>query len=139
MNRLLLALFSMAALCLFAHAAPPAARTARTARVRMRMDEDWRFRRDPKPSAHQQLSWQWRAATVPSLNVAHLPTDLEEGDWYNTTPGEDVFHNRLGFAWYRTTIPALAAKGTGPLTLHFEGIDDNAAIYLNGVRLTEHF
>src|SRR5947209_7420145 len=107
MNRIAAGLVSLAALSLMtgAFGAPAKAKVAKSPRVRMLIDAVWRFRRDPKPAARQQLAWQWRTASVTSLNVTHLPTDLDQGDWFNTTPGEDVFHNRLGFVWYRASLP----------------------------------
>ncbi len=41
----------------------------------------------------------------------------------------------MGFVWYRTRLPQQEGAGH---TLHFEGVDDNATVYLNGRRLTRH-
>ena len=43
-----------------------------------------------------------------------------------------MFDNKPGFAWYRTTLPAIAGVTR---SLWFEGVDDNAFVYLNGKRL----
>ncbi len=120
--------------------AQPARRNAvqRSPRVRIRIDADWRFRRDAKPARGSEFVWTTRSASVTTLDLAKLPTDLDQGDWQPTKLGNDVFHGRPGFAWYRTTVPVISARGDGPLALHFEGIDDNASVYLNGVKLVTH-
>lgn len=49
--------------------------------------------------------------------------------------GQDMFGGRVGFAWFRTTLPTIF--GTIP-NLHFEGVGDNATVSLNGQRLISH-
>ncbi len=55
--------------------------------------------------------------------------------WNDTQTGKDVFNSRRGFAWYQATLPASAAKHKW---LHFETVDDNGAVYLNGLKLASH-
>jgi beta-galactosidase len=107
-------------------------------RVRVRFDAGWRFRRDPAPAAAggEAFRWSWRRADVNTLDLPSLPADLEQGDWQPTSPGRDVFRGRRGFVWYRADLGA-GAKGQGQ-ALHFEGVDDNAVVYLNGARFMRH-
>src|SRR5207302_1175592 len=120
-----------------AAASSPAADSA--GRIRMRFDAGWRFRRDPEArgaAGDGAYRWSWRPAEVASLNLPKLPADLERGDWQPATVGQDVFHGRRGFAWFRADMGA-DPKGAERV-LHFEGVDDNAAVYLNGTRLAQH-
>lgn len=107
-------------------------------RVRVWFDAGWRFRRDPAPVPAVQgtLRWSWRPADVSTLDLTALPADLDQGDWRPVTPGQDVFRGRRGFAWYRADLGA--GPNGGDRVLHFESVDDNAAVYLNGVQLQRH-
>ena len=104
------------------------------------MDADWRFSLDKSAALLSSTSlsaWRWRVGQ-PGEEAAMTPTALDTagGDWKDAATGEDVFHGRAGFAWFRATLPALtAARGR---ILHFEGVDDNATVYLNGRKLTHH-
>ena len=84
---------------------------------------DWRAEKnDDSGQADESL------ASVPALDTT--------GDgWRTAHTGDDVFHGRVGFAWMVTPLP----DASGPhRTLHFEGVDDNATVYLNGTRLKHH-
>jgi len=104
------------------------------------MDAGWRFNQDKSAALRNAVpvtGWRWRAGQpgeAAPMTAATL--DTTSGDWQDAGSNEDVFHGRAGFAWFRTTLPALAA-GPGR-TLRFEGVDDNATVYLNGQKLTHH-
>jgi len=104
------------------------------------MDAGWRFNQDKSAALRNAVpvtGWRWRAGQpgeAAPMTAAVL--DTTSGDWQDAGSNEDVFHGRAGFAWFRTTLPALAA-GPGR-TLRFEGVDDNATVYLNGQKLTHH-
>lgn len=107
-------------------------------RIRIRMDADWKFLRDPLPGPRTSgpFNWSWKPADVSDLQTAVVPPDIDSGNWRSVAVGTDVFHDRVGFAWFRTdlgTDPATEAK-----SLHFESVDDNAAVFLNGHRLIVH-
>lgn len=106
--------------------------SAASPRERIRIDAGWRFHRgDLGQNAGFALSaWRWTAAESTAL-----PAPGAESNWQEAGPGLDVFHGRRGFAWFRATLPAVAAKGR---TLHFESVDDNASVWLNGRMLTHH-
>lgn len=61
--------------------------------------------------------------------------DMSGGNWKDTTSGPDVFGGRVGFAWYRAMLPALALPHR---FLRFTSVDDNATVYLNGKQLAHH-
>jgi len=104
------------------------------------MDADWRFSQD-KPAtllnATALSAWRWhigQPGEEAAMTAAAL--DTTGGDWKDAASGDDVFHGRVGFAWFRATLPAFAAaRGR---TLRFEGVDDNATVYLNGQKLMHH-
>ena len=53
--------------------------------------------------------------------------------WQPAQIGQDVFNAKRGFAWYRTTLPAVP----GPhRRITFANVDDNATVYLNGKKLS---
>jgi beta-galactosidase len=117
---------------------------ATSERQRILLDSDWRFYRGELASAVGQTQglsitrWRWVADDVgktDSGKMADPALDTSGGDWKDATTGQDTFNGRVGFAWFRTTLPGDAASGR---TLHFDGVDDNATVYLNGVKLTTH-
>ena len=106
-------------------------------RLRQSLDAGWRFRVDPVATLDQKTSiadWTWSPASDNEIgDVSRL--DESKHTWQQATLGQDVFNNKPGYAWYRTTLPALAGTGR---TLHFRGVDDNAVVFLNGKRLASH-
>lgn len=109
-------------------------------RQRILMDADWRFKMDaPQPltGVTEIKRWRWRAEmggpqnTVP---VAVPGDDPEGAGWKNAAPGDDVFRGRGGYAWFRTPLPPTP----GPHRVLRLKVDDNADIYLNGVKIARH-
>ena len=119
----------------------PALRAAEPSpRQHILMDADWRFHpvapvvlSHPAPVA----AWRWRAGQASEAALVAAPdADTTGADWKDVVaPGPDVFGGRAGFAWYRATLPDL--RGPGRL-LHFDSVDDNAMVYLNGKQLVHH-
>jgi beta-galactosidase len=84
------------------------------------------------------IQWVWTPddnATNDAL--AMTSTNLDTSSWQSASIGQDVFSNRVGSAWFRSSLDALTTSGR-PLTLHFLGVDDNATVYLNGALLGAH-
>ena len=112
---------------------------APSARQHILMDAGWRFHQDAPVVLRNAVSvtgWRWRVGQADEATAMTAATlDTAGGDWQTAADGADVFQGRNGFAWFRTTLPALAARGR---TLRFDGVDDNATVYLNGQRLTHH-
>ncbi len=127
------ALLIASALTLHAQTASPPVRQRRL------LDAGWRFlRMAPAAPDHASAvtSWRWRpglASEAAQVTAAGL--DTSGGGWKDVPTGQDTFGGRIGFAWYRATLPALSFPRR---TLHFEGVDDNATVYLNGMELTHH-
>ncbi len=92
------------------------------------------------PAQVEVANWKWRAATGlrASRLAAQLPADVDpnSGDWHTlTNASEDVFNRQRGFAWFTTTLGDIAGPSR---RLHFENVDDNATVYLNGKRIGAH-
>ena len=79
-------------------------------------------------------TWQWKTAAGADTGGPETVALTADG-WQETQLGTDVFGKKRGFAWFRTTLPASAGAHHG---VHFEDVDDNATVYLNGKRLARH-
>ena len=124
-------------------AAPPQLQAAGD-RQRIRLDAGWRFHRGEVPGAAINVEgvpvtdWRWIADDAGPQDADKMSApdlDTSGGEWKDAKTGDDTFKGRLGFCWFRTSLPA--APGHAP-TLHFEGVDDNATVYLNGQKLATH-
>ncbi len=108
---------------------------AATPRQRVLLDAHWRFHRGdfPGQAGSAITNWRWMA-DAPGTQVVFPPARAELR-WREATAGQDVFKGRVGFAWFRTTLPDTARRGR---TIHFDSIDDNATVFLNGKQLVHH-
>lgn len=77
------------------------------------------------------LEWRWKNGGANDNLVA---PDLKTDDWPVAKTGEDTFNHKKGTQWYRATLPDIPA----PRVLHFESVDDEAVVYLNGQKLMQH-
>lgn len=70
------------------------------------------------------------------VNVMTVPGINTDGpQWHDATIGTDVFNGRIGYAWFRTTLPSLPYPNR---YVHFTAVDDNAIVFLNGKELVAH-
>ena len=107
------------------------------------LDEGWKFHRGDVPAemfgkSQSITDWRWCTSQrgedeSDTMAAPGLKTDADP--WQDARPGDDVFKNKRGFAWFRTMLPAMPA---GQMLLRFESVDDNASVYLNGKYLTWH-
>ncbi|HEX8463451.1 MAG TPA: beta-galactosidase [Abditibacterium sp.] len=77
-------------------------------------------------------TWRWRNAQGAAETP---PADATGAGWQNSTTGQNTFNGRAGFAWYFTTLGNIAGPNR---VVHFEDVDENATVYLNGQRLLQH-
>ena len=118
-----------------AHAAPPA-----PMRQRVLIDADWRFQMDTSATlanAAEIRTWRWRSDARGLQDAASLTAsdaDTAGPEWRDAAPGDDVFQGRSGYAWFRATLPDIPS----PHRLLRLKADDNADVYLNGVKLAHH-
>ena len=110
-------------------------------RTHTRFDADWKFYLDPNSvgGGNDIAEWMWWPVdgTVDS-NAPRLDLNGDQ-QMQRVAAGADVFHGRRGFAWFQVVVnkqiaPALLNR----TVLHFESVDDNATVYLNGVRILHH-
>ncbi|MDR3709883.1 MAG: beta-galactosidase GalA [Capsulimonadaceae bacterium] len=141
--RSLTPLFVLLALPLLLSIAPSRAAVPATLRVRQRIDGGWRFKRDDSgvaslPAGASITSWRWmpdESAPADAEAMAAPVLDTSAPPWKNAAPGDDIFHGRIGYAWMRAVVSG-AVKA--PATIHFESVDDEGTVYLNGTRLGHH-
>jgi beta-galactosidase len=139
-RRSVLALATALALARLIATGAPAA-PADSPRSVLSLDKDWRFHRGtlfPGRFGGPITAWRWKAddrgeRAAAEMAAPDLDTDGE--GWQDARPGDDVFHGRRGFAWFRTVLPAAPARQP---VVHFYSVDDNAVVYLNGTRLARH-
>jgi beta-galactosidase len=135
--------FGSVALLLALGAAVPTASHAQTPaplRKRILMDAGWRFQMEAPialTNVAQVTAWRWRADDNGPQDAATLAApavDTAGAEWRDAAPGDDVFHGRSGYAWFRTTLPTIP----GPHRVLRLKADDNADVYLNGIKLAHH-
>src|SRR6266446_3190863 len=67
--------------------------------------------------------WLWLADDNATNDAASMTaSNLNTSGWQTATNGQDVFNGRVGYAWFRTSLDALATSGR-PLKLHFMCVD----------------
>ena len=111
-------------------------------RQHIRFDDNWHFRVDSSSviSGLQIKDWQWTPADeVSELNVVGLPDTLGNKSWSHANIGEDVFGQKPGFAWFKTQLGSTLKFSPGlKKVIHFESVDDNCEVFLNGKKLLKH-
>lgn len=135
-------------LCLVALAQAFGLAQARTksARTHLCIDDDWRFAPDTSvaPAGDAVADWKVLAASgIQNLNIDALPAavlgNLVNDGWRDARVGGDQFRGRYGLAWFRTNLRDTKTQAAGVRrTLHFESVDDNCVVFVNGKRLLKH-
>lgn len=83
--------------------------------------------------SHTTLT-RWRVLPAGGPAAA-LPAPATVG-WKDYRIGDDPFGGRIGFAWLETVLPTTPAGSR--TSLHFESVDDNGTVFVNGVKIGEH-
>ena len=80
--------------------------------------------------------WQADDQGVGDAAVKAAPgLDTRGADWHDATTATDAFNGRVGSAWFRANLPNVA----GPhRRIHFNSIDDNGQIFLNGKQIASN-
>ncbi len=87
--------------------------------------------RHPQPL----VAWRWRPAAR-TTSPKQVPAGLaESAGWQPVKTGTDVFHGRVGYAWFQIRLPQLPRPNR---VISFESVDDNGTVYLNGKKLFQH-
>jgi beta-galactosidase len=115
----------------------------KTVRQRILFDASWRFHRGDiqgitiKPQGEPVTKWRWLPID-PTLKINYKmapPSDTNGTGWKDAAVGQDVFQGKTGFAWFCAILPKIT---DGIPTIHFDSVDDNGTIYLNGKYLMTH-
>ena len=89
------------------------------------------------PQAIPVSAFRWQAddkAPDDAAKFAAPDFAVTGADWHDATTATDIFKGRVGWAWFRATLPSVP----GPhRTLHFNSIDDNGIVYLNGKKIAD--
>ena len=141
----------LVAVCLALPATPRAAVAADAARTagreRLRFDDGWKFHlADAATGTPPDASgvggvplqhWRWKLAQNPA---AETPTatraDFDDSAWAAPASTHGLITTGNTSAWFRATLPATIDGARA--RLHFDGVDDNAAVYLNGQLIARH-
>jgi hypothetical protein len=85
-------------------------------------------------------TWKFKRGPVPTAAPAYANPRLNDSGWKSVGIGNiPDFNGYKGWGWYRTTLNLTAEDRTaGRANLFFEGVDDNAVVYVNGQRVGEH-
>jgi beta-galactosidase len=107
------------------------------------MDSDWRFFLvKPTGAAAGTQITEWTYQPIArgggfGFGPPRLPQDTS--GWQKAAIGQDVFNNTPGSAWFAADLGSGAPAPPGSSRiLHFEAVDDNATVFVNGTRLTSH-
>lgn len=106
---------------------------AASARRVSRFDDGWRFLQDEAPGAEHpgfdDASW----------DTVRLPHDWSiHGPWDENHPGGASFaFLPAGIGWYRKTFDHPAPDSDRRIVLRFDGIYENATVWINGVQVAE--
>ncbi len=100
------------------------------------LDADWRFMAEPLPHFGTAITdWVWTPGTADQAAVMTAPgLDTSGAAWKKTVPGDATLAPNSD-GWFRAVLPEIAGPGR---TVHFESVDDNGTIYLNGQQLGAH-
>jgi beta-galactosidase len=98
------------------------------------IDSDWRFLEMPIEHFTTEITnWVWTPGSADQEAMMTAP-NVDTSTWKQAASGDDTLDGLPG-GWYQTTLPSIAGPGR---TVHFECIDDNGTIYLNGQKIFSH-
>ena len=85
------------------------------------------------PVGSSTLRANWKVMMTNSSAVGSTPPAVDAAGWSNYTVGNDAFDRQSGYAWFQTTLPAVASAGAEIAA--FGSVDDNGWVFLNGTLL----
>jgi beta-galactosidase len=80
--------------------------------------------------------WQFLKADSIKDADQQLPAEGVSG-WKKYMIGKDVFDHKEGFGWFSTTLENPPA-GVKQIQLEFRSVDENATVFVNGIKLGKH-
>lgn len=91
--------------------------------------------RQREGTAREIAVWQTLPVTGEPRDA---PPAFNASGWKDYAIAGNAFLKGRGFAWFQTTLPPMLEGGIQGQILRFEGVDDNATIYLNGIQIATH-
>ncbi len=131
-------------------AAPAHKSTVKPGRVRQLFDSGWRYAPDRNAETPGIPISDWKVLKTQGLNmmkIAAVPGYIYERaeETHAGKIGQDEFAGRYGLAWFTTDLHDSSSNSEPQQTgskrkrvLHFESVDDNCVVYLNGRKVAEH-
>jgi beta-galactosidase len=117
---------------------PQSAHCQLTPRQRILLDSDWRFQLAAPlivPGGVKIEGWRYKLDDNGPKDADEVATaDTSPIEWADTSTGNDIFNGRQGYAWMRTDLPSSPGSNHAILLK----VDDNADVYLNGIKLAHH-
>lgn len=77
----------------------------------------------------------WRLKRAANDEDKKTPPASDAAGWEAAAIGADAFNKQRGAAWFQATLPNLESKQR---VLHFESVDENATVFLNGQQIGAH-
>ena len=97
----------------------------------MTLPEPWSFRIDPE---NRGLAERWFSRSIDDSQWDKIRTDKNVG-WDK----QGFADKAVGHGWYRTKLPLTREDlGRNFKYLHFGAVDEDAWLYLNGEKLSDH-
>lgn len=110
------------------------------ARQRVLLDADWRFQLESEAGLADAVSivnWRWKTDKQQGGEVANAvrEADTTGSDWHESKSGDDNMNGAPSYKWFRAALPAVSGPNR---TIHFETVDHDCTIYLNGREIARH-
>jgi len=100
------------------------------------LSQAWQFQIDPNDIGVKE---KWFAVDFKDATWAGIRSDRSDAaGWELQGFGGKDGKGYIGFAWYRSAIPALPEKTRTFAYLYFPMVDEQAWVYVNGVPVGEH-
>lgn len=77
----------------------------------------------------------WRFKRVATEADKTAPPAGDAAGWEAASIGADVFGKKAGAAWFQAALPDVEAKQRA---LHFESVDEDATVFVNGQKIGAH-
>ncbi len=77
----------------------------------------------------------WRLKRVANNADKTAPPPADAPGWEAASIGPDVFDKKPGAAWFQAALPEL---GSAQRSLHFESVDEDATVFVNGQQVGSH-
>ena len=98
------------------------------------LSQEWLFQIDPQDIGKTN---QWFSSEFDTTGWATVRSDQDGNGWETQGFDGDDGRGYTGIAWYRAELPTLPRPRRTFVYLHFGMVDEQAWVYLNGVKIGE--